>query len=284
MKRLKILAVVLSLVFLTSCSSLTGVGEAGEGSGEKTDTGVVVKNDESSSTPSGTVAGLYNATTGEMKYAWAELEARGFITIKDNFITDSVEYLRGDLYIPNSISGIGKSAFKSCTGLTNLYVGNGVTTIGDSAFASCTGLVTIDLGSSITNIGNKAFNYCTRLKEVIIPDSVTNIGSSAFQGCTGLLKAHVGDEVTNISKAAFSGCTGLKTVRLGKNLTYIGTSAFHNCSVLSTVNYNGRRSQWGSIFVDKKNDYLLSARVVTTDTPTDTDGESKPEVATVTVK
>ena len=267
MKYLKILtALLLSVLLLTSCS-LTGVGEKGEGANTIEEAVTEPVSDPSKETPSGTAPGLYNANTGELKYSWDELEARGFIKVKETFITDSVNYIRGELYIPNNITGIGKKAFNACTGLVSVYVGNGVTTINDSAFYGCTGLSKVELGSSITNISGKAFGYCTRLSEITIPDSVTFIGASAFLGCTGLQSAHVGDELTYLSKSAFSGCTGLKSVRLGKNLTYIGTSAFNNCKVLSTVKFDGTQSQWNAIFVDKKNTNLTSATLVTKTSP-----------------
>lgn len=264
MKYLKVIALSLSLLLLSSCS-FTGVGEKGEG--EKKGEEVAVENpaDPTIETPSGTAPGLYNSETGELKYSWAELEARGFITIKDNFLSKAVVYIRGDLYIPNSIAGIGNKAFGGCTGLTGVSIGNGATTIGDGAFTGCTGLIKADLGDGITNVGSKAFMNCTRLQGITVPDSVTNVGGSAFQGCTGLLEATIGKEVTTIGGSVFSGCTGLTKVTLNDKITYIAPNAFRNCAVLSRVKYNGKRSAWNSIYIDKKNDELLNATLITDD-------------------
>ena len=264
MKKIAIaLALILSVLLLTSCS----LGGEKPTTNSDAQTDKTSQNDAYLQTPSGKAPGLYNQTTGDIKYTWAELEVRGFVTVKENFITDAVNYLIGDLYIPNGVLGISKSAFSGCTGLTGVFTGNGMTTIGTGAFSSCTGLISVELGTEITNISNKAFNYCTRLEKITIPNSVTNIGASAFAGCTGLLTAHVGDGVTNISKSAFSGCTGLESIRLGKNITYIGTSVFKNCEDLSVVDYNGTRNEWGAILIDKKNEELYNASLITTDPP-----------------
>lgn len=264
MKKIVIaLVALLSALLLTSCSFSDKTPATNE---DNVPTDSIVQNDPYLKTPSGKAPGLYNHTTGDIKYTWAELEARGFITVKENFITKTVNYLIGDLYIPNGVLGIGKNAFSGCTGLTSVSTGNGMTTIGTGAFSSCTALKSVELGTEITNISNKAFNYCTRLQSVTIPNSVTNIGASAFADCTGLTSVHIGDGVTNISKSAFSGCTGLTTIRLGKNITYIGTSAFKKCDVLAMVDYNGTRAEWNSIVVDSKNDALDSASIKTKDT------------------
>lgn len=219
-------------------------------------------------TPSGKAPGLYNKETGAIKYGWDELIVRKLITVKSNYITDAVKYLNGDLYIPNGIYGIAKSAFSGCTGIAFVSTGNGVTTINSKAFYGCTDLTAIDLGTQITNIDSSVFACCTKLQQVIIPNSVTNIGQSAFSNCTGLSAVYVGDGVTNISKSAFSGCTGLSAVRLGKNITYIGTDVFKNCEVLSRVEYSGTDANWGDIYIEKieKGNSPLSGAILTNST------------------
>jgi len=80
-----------------------------------------------------------------------------------------------ELYFPNSVVNIGKSAFSGNTGLSNLIIPDGVTTIGDSAFADCTALT-----------------------EIIIPDNVVNMGGGVFSGCTGLQSISIGDGVVSL--------------------------------------------------------------------------------------
>ena len=88
--------------------------------------------------------------------------------------------------IPDSVTSIGESAFRGCTGLTSITIPDSVTDIGVSAFEGCTGLASISFSNSVTSIGYGVFSGCTGLTSITIPDSVTDIGVSAFEGCTGL--------------------------------------------------------------------------------------------------
>ena len=79
-----------------------------------------------------------------------------------------------------TVTSIGYSAFKGCTGLIKVIIGNSVTSISSSAFDGCTGLTEITIPNSVTSIGSDAFKGCTGLTEVTIPNSVTSIGPWAF--------------------------------------------------------------------------------------------------------
>lgn len=262
MKRfIVIISMLLIVTLLTSCGSFSGVGEQGEGA----NSGSTTSNSTNHDTPYNKAAGLYNSNTGALKYSWAELEAKGYITVDETVVTKSIKYIRGDLYIPNTISAVGNGAFSDCTGLVRVYVGNGVTTIGTKAFYGCTGLETVKLGTGITNISANAFANCTKFKEFEIPNSVTNIGTSAFMGCTGLAELSIGEAVTNVSQSAFANCTGLTSVKIGNSVTSIGTKAFSNCKVLYYVEYSGTKAEWYAINIGKNNTELWSAKIQATD-------------------
>ena len=80
----------------------------------------------------------------------------------------SDEY-NGDIVIPESV-----------TYNENTY---SVTSIGASAFRSCSGLISVTIPNSVTSIGNYVFNGCSGLTSVTIPNSVTTIGYDAFSYC-----------------------------------------------------------------------------------------------------
>ncbi len=67
-----------------------------------------------------------------------------------------------------------------------MTIPNSVTSIGNSAFRNCSGLTSVTIPNSVTSIGGHAFYNCSSLTSVTIPNSVTTIGDSAFSGCTGL--------------------------------------------------------------------------------------------------
>ena len=90
------------------------------------------------------------------------------------------------IYIPNSVTQIGDSAFAGCMELQNIHIPNSVTQIGDYAFAGCMELQSIHISNSVTQIGYEAFNLCCSLQYIHIPNSVTQIGDSSFYGCNAL--------------------------------------------------------------------------------------------------
>ena len=84
--------------------------------------------------------------------------------------------------IPNSVTGIGNSAFQGCIGLTSITISESVTSIPTEAFKGCSSLTSIIIPESVTMIGSDAFYECSNLTSVTIPGSVTVIIKS-FRGC-----------------------------------------------------------------------------------------------------
>ncbi|AKB51994.1 Chitin binding protein [Methanosarcina barkeri str. Wiesmoor] len=141
----------------------------------------------------------------------------------------------GSVTIPDSVTTIGDSAFRDCSGLTIVPIGNNVTSIGSSAFYGCTYLTSVPIGNNVTSIGSSAFYGCTSLTSVTIGNNVTSISSSAFRQCSALTTVTIPDSVTTIGDIAFSDCSGLTTVTIGNNVTSIGSSAFYGCTALTLI-------------------------------------------------
>ena len=126
------------------------------------------------------------------------------------------------------------------TPLQNLVIPETVTGLEKSAFAGCEGLKTVTIPDTVTGIGGYVFSGCTDLEEVYFNATTENVGLSVFQGCTSLKKVEIGDGVTLLHSGMFSGCSNLTDANL-KGLVTSGpetvatTYMFNGCSELKNL-------------------------------------------------
>ena len=137
--------------------------------------------------------------------------------------------------IPNSVTSIGESAFRGCSGLTSITIPNSVISIGEYAFRGCSGLTSITISNRVTSIGHGVFYNCYGLTSITIPNSVTSIGESAFYNCYGLTSITIPNTVTSIGNSAFYNCYGLTSITIPNSVTSIGNAAFYRCSFLTSI-------------------------------------------------
>jgi len=166
---------------------------------------------------------------------------------------------------PETTTGIGFAAFKSCWKLKNFTVPAGVTSIGKYAFLD-TGIETIDIPASVTFIGQIALSNC---KDINVEDGNPNYVSVKSGEHNGLFTKDlsylihqyvdseeyiVPEQVDSIQRYAFAYSDDLKVLRMGSNVNKIETSAFSYVSNLSEIHYN-KKSPVGIIGEDE---YLFS--------------------------
>lgn len=70
--------------------------------------------------------------------------------------------------IPDSVTEIGRSAFKGCTGLKSVEIQAKLKSI-DGMFENCISLETVTFPASISKIDEAAFKGCTALKTINVP-------------------------------------------------------------------------------------------------------------------
>ena len=92
---------------------------------------------------------------------------------KDNTVYDSRNNCNGIIKTSNNTLYLG------CKATT---IPNTVTGIGPSAFSRCAGLTSITIPSSVTTVKSNAFEYCDDLKAITFGSGVTNIESYIIYG------------------------------------------------------------------------------------------------------
>lgn len=128
------------------------------------------------------------------------------------FFADYINLTR--ISLPDSLTGIGNSAFAFC-GLTgSLTIPEGVTCIGAEAFRNCSGLTVLKLGRDLTEIGEYAFAGCSGLTgTVIIPAAVTRIGANAFQFSSKIQQIRFESvDCPEIANDSLGSISGLKSI------------------------------------------------------------------------
>ena len=133
------------------------------------------------------------------------------------------------LVVGGTTTTIQGTTFQGCTALQNVTFEDGclLTGIGSSAFASCTSLTSIDIPAGVTTIEQSVFNNCHNLRNVTMGDNVTSIGITAFYN-TGLTSFTFPSALTTINQSAFENSKLQGAIVLPEGLTAIGTQAFAN--------------------------------------------------------
>lgn len=105
------------------------------------------------------------------------------------------------VYIPNTVSDIGKNRFIRCNALEKCTFKN-QGSLGNNAFDGCYTLRDINIGEGVTTIGTGCFQYAYSAYNVIIPSTCTQISNNAFNGCKARsfhIKAETPPTLSNVN-------------------------------------------------------------------------------------
>lgn len=139
-----------------------------------------------------------------------------------------------DVVIPSIVGddipviGIAEGAFKD-TDITSVYIPNSVTNIGSSAFEGCENLAEVIFEGDYAELGENCFKNCTSLTEIQVPATGDGgILSGTFEGCTSLGIVTLDYGVKEIKEGAFKGCTALEYIYLPASIQQIYTKDFED--------------------------------------------------------
>ncbi|MDR2814101.1 MAG: leucine-rich repeat protein, partial [Prevotellaceae bacterium] len=174
--------------------------------------------------------GTEGTTTSDMTYPANEMPQASFFSAGRGKTT------LVSVKLPSSITSIGETAFRACTGIAAINIPTSVTSIGGSAFYACTDLTSVTIPTSVISIGSSTFYNCTNLTSVAIPTSVTSIGNLAFANCNSLTSVVIPASVATVGGSAFASCLGLTTITISSSTTFFNNYVFEKCTGLTSVN------------------------------------------------
>ncbi|MDE5993923.1 MAG: leucine-rich repeat protein [Oscillospiraceae bacterium] len=156
-------------------------------------------------------------------------------------IVDIAFYNTGieSVFIPKSVTTIGKKAFWHCTELTTVGFdrNSSFKTLPSECFNDCTNLKNVTFGR-IDYLEDLAFGNCSSLERIDLTN-VMAIESTAFDGCTNLTDIVYqntdSEDRATVSAQAFDHMASLETVMLGSSVEKVEAKAFANCANLQAA-------------------------------------------------
>ena len=107
---------------------------------------------------------------------------------------------------------IREGAFQNCSNLASITIPNSVTYVGKDAFKETAWYNNQD---GLVYIGSIAYEYKGTMPEdteIVIREGTTRIGEGAFSGCSSLKSIHIPNSITIMEEKSFSGCSSLTSV------------------------------------------------------------------------
>ena len=199
----------------------------------------------------------------------SEKDGQDVVAIADNAFENQASVT--SVLIPDTVTEIGRQAFRNCANLAAVNEGNNIASIAPNAFYGTAwdsnltggevylgktlykyagGMYTdteITVKDGTVGIAGNAFNGMEKLVKITLPEGVQNIGEYAFGGNpkgTGLTEISLPASLSEIGANAFRNAKSLAKVTIGANVAYIGDNAFGGTAV-SDLTY-GANAEFGA--------------------------------------
>lgn len=165
---------------------------------------------------------------------WVYISNRIYAILQDAGFTEIKAVHSSNIKV---FTTIGTSVFSSTAISGDLIIPNTVTSLGGSSFRYCSGLNgRLVLPDSIAILNSYTFNGCAFTGRLFIPDSVTQIKTVCFYGCQFTGDLIIPALVTNIEDAAF------RAIPFNGALTILSTTLVF---VADNVNLGGSAGSFG---------------------------------------
>lgn len=154
--------------------------------------------------------------------------------------------------IPNTVTTLEDEVFLWCRNLRSLYIPASVTTIGKGITYGCTALeqIVVDPGNQVYDsrrdcnaiIHSDFWDVIAGCKNTVIPTELDGkIAYGAFGGMTSMTSITLPSTLYALDHFAFCECSSLKEIVIPSTVGYVGNYVFDQCDALSkVVNNSGK--------------------------------------------
>ncbi len=125
--------------------------------------------------------------------------------------------------IGEGVTYIGMDAFNSCANLTQASIPQSVTGVGLSAFS---GTSWLENQGEFAVINGILIKYQGSAEKAVIPDGVTSVAVAAFAQNKTLTEAVIPEGVASLGESAFSDCDNLAQITFPSTLREVGANCF----------------------------------------------------------
>ena len=104
--------------------------------------------------------------------------------------------------------------FAGADGLESLYIPDSVTAIGKYAFMNCYSLKEIRMPKRTERIGAGLFQNCWQLRSVRMPEGTETLGTDMFENCHALEELWLPVSLKEAARTSLSGCRSLRAIHI----------------------------------------------------------------------